>query len=1097
EASANGSGEEKLTYQVDSNNQLQYFSMTGPVEEVTIPAKIGPYGISSINSGSFSNNCFLKKITIPATVTAINDGAFKGCHNLEHVIFSNAAGITYIGTDAFATQVVEGAHASGCSGLSQTPKLTFTGAVGTGIKPFDYAMNKDNYINYGTQNRTYITYYSGWPTNLEIRYVENQTTGTGTATLVDYPTFSELVGGTKYTEANYPYMTEEYADAATEAVTNYNGGNPTSSFTDYQRQIIDAALRVSVPSGVKAIDTGLFSGVTGIKQEDGTYSVTPVSGQSPDTTIQEITLADVTEIEPYTFSGCKALNSITITGGAEKIDDYAFAYDYTTPGTNGGDGQGSDSLLSSFIMTGGGGSIGDYAFCNNKVLNSVTISPAVSTMGLRPFKDCPLLENVGFSGSPYFMTDSAIIYGLSNGSKDSVVQCLESRGNRSTKGTVSAAELSGINSIAEEAFMDCEDIGSVDMSSSNITGIPESAFENTTSLYSATIPTTCKSISERAFWDSNVRYVDIPSSVTYIAPSAFTTLENPAEDGSYNTIEFYCEPGSAAETYANMYTSIDITDKPLSTTFTVIFWNQDGSIIDSQEVLIYEDATAPEAPSLDGYRFTGWLPADFTNVSRNMDVVAQYEKIDSEELKHTVRFFDYDGREIGTQRVATGEDAVVTSTPTREGYRFVGWMPAVTNITADLDTYAQYEKIDSEETKFTVTFIDYDDTVLYTQRVAYGEDAILPQNPTREGYTFTGWRPAITDITRDTDTYAQYEPIGSGTPTPDPGTATPTPDPGTATPTPAPGTSTPTPDPGGTATPTPAPNTTLYTLTVRNGSGSGSYAAGATVIIVADNPSSTQEFSKWTTDNDKITFASNAVTATTLVMPAENATVTANYVEKSTGNNSNNGSNSGSSSGNNSGTSGNSNGTVVVIDKNGLSNTGVVSVTVKGSSDNFTLKISEDASASEAVVKALLDEYGSLDNIKYFPMDISLYDSTGKTKITDTSGLSISITLPLPDSLITYAGNNKVAGVVNDKLDKLTPKFTTIDGVSCITFTAEHFSPYVIYVDTQNLSSTTVIDNSPKTGDIHPKWFVVIGLTCVAMVLFMKKDRTGKRVAVQ
>ena len=132
-------------------------------------------------------------------------------------------------------------------------------------------------------------------------------------------------------------------------------------------------------------------------------------------------------------------------------------------------------------------------------------------------------------------------------------------------------------------------------------------------------------------------------------------------------------------------------------------------------------------------------------------------------------------------------------------------------------------------------------------------------------------------------------------------------------------------------------------------------------------------------------------------------------------------------------------------------------------------------------------------------MDISLYDSTGTKKITDTTGLSISITLPLPDSLITYAGNNKVAGVVNDKLDKLTPKFTTISGVSCITFTAEHFSPYVIYVDTDNLTAGVVADNTPKTGDgIHPKWFLSIGLACLSFVLFMKKDKkTLKKVKVR
>ena len=62
-------------------------------------------------------------------------------------------------------------------------------------------------------------------------------------------------------------------------------------------------------------------------------------------------------------------------------------------------------------------------------------------------------------------------------------------------------------------------------------------------------------------------------------------------------------------------------------------------------------------------------------------------------------------------------------------------------------------------------------------------------------------------------------------------------------------------------------------------------------------------------------------------------------------------------------------------------------------------------------------------------MDISLYDSTGRTKIADTSGISVNITLPLPDELVQYAGNNKIAAVSNGSLEDLSARFTTIDGV--------------------------------------------------------------------
>lgn len=285
----------------------------------------------------------------------------------------------------------------------------------------------------------------------------------------------------------------------------------------------------------------------------------------------------------------------------------------------------------------------------------------------------------------------------------------------------------------------------------------------------------------------------------------------------------------------------------------------------------------------------------------------------------------------------------------------------------------------------------------------------------------------------------------------------------------------------------------LHSLLVHNGSGSGSYATGAQIIITANEPGRGQTFSGWTVSPADTVVTDKTLASAIITMPDHDVAVIANFKGgSSTSTSTGSGNTSSTNTNRPNGTTGKVGGTTVVIDKNGLSNTGVVSATVNGSSDNFTIKITESSAAAEAALKALQAEYGSLDNIKYFPMDISLYDSTGNTKITDTTGLSVSITLPLPDSLITYAGNNKVAGVVNDKLDKLTPRFTTISGVPCITFTAEHFSPYLIYVDIANLSDGTITDDTPTTGDgIHPKWFLSIGLACLSFVMFMIKDNKG------
>lgn len=473
----------------------------------------------------------------------------------------------------------------------------------------------------------------------------------------------------------------------------------------------------------------------------------------------------------------------------------------------------------------------------------------------------------------------------------------------------------------------------------------------------------------------------------------------------------------------------------------------------------------------------------------------------------------------GSGNYVPGSQIIIEADPAPEGQKFIGWdiSPEATVVTdkeravtiltmpsSDVAALAKYESKNGTEdpgTLYTLQVLNGSGSGTYPA----GTQVIITANTPAENQVFSGWdiSPAETVVSdaskvstvitmpaNDAAAIANFTPKDGG------------------------------------ATPSPAP-TGLHSLVVHNGSGSGNYAVGAQIVITANDPAPGQTFTGWTVSPDSTVITDKTLPGAVITMPDNDVAVIANYKSNGTGsgntsgsntgtnnNNNNSGSNnnnnSGSNNNNNSGSGGNSSGTTnrpsstarpssgggttVVIDKNGLSNTGVVSATVNGSSDNFTIKVTESSEATEAIVKALLAEYGSIDNIKYFPMDISLYDSTGNTKITDTTGLSVSITLPLPDSLITYAGNNKVAGVVNDRLDKLTPRFTTINGVSCVTFTAEHFSPYVIYVDVTNLSDGTITDNTPTTGDgIHPKWFLSIGLACLSFVMFMIKDGKAPR----
>jgi LPXTG-motif cell wall-anchored protein len=122
-------------------------------------------------------------------------------------------------------------------------------------------------------------------------------------------------------------------------------------------------------------------------------------------------------------------------------------------------------------------------------------------------------------------------------------------------------------------------------------------------------------------------------------------------------------------------------------------------------------------------------------------------------------------------------------------------------------------------------------------------------------------------------------------------------------------------------------------------------------------------------------------------------------------------------------------------------------------------------------------------------MDITLYDESGTYKITDTTGLSVTITLPIPNLTSQYGASNIAASAAGGELERLGGRVTVVEGVPVVTFTATHFSPYTIYVDLDHLLSDNA-DNTPKTGDaIHPKWYLVVGLASLSLVLFFRKEK--------
>ena len=204
------------------------------------------------------------------------------------------------------------------------------------------------------------------------------------------------------------------------------------------------------------------------------------------------------------------------------------------------------------------------------------------------------------------------------------------------------------------------------------------------------------------------------------------------------------------KTFTNVQADLTVTATYAINAYTVTFYDNDGTTkLKTESVNYGYGATAPEPSEYEGLHFTEW-DKEFDIITSDLDVYAQYAV-----NTYTVTFLDWDDTELKTEQVEHGNDATAPVDPTREGYTFTGWDQPLENITSDLYIYAQYEE---NKVYFTVTYYDWNMTVLGTEKVEEGKDAKgLESDPEREGYTFTGWSSPLTNITSDLNVQAQYE----------------------------------------------------------------------------------------------------------------------------------------------------------------------------------------------------------------------------------------------------------------------------------------------------------------------------------------------------
>ena len=271
-------------------------------------------------------------------------------------------------------------------------------------------------------------------------------------------------------------------------------------------------------------------------------------------------------------------------------------------------------------------------------------------------------------------------------------------------------------------------------------------------------------------------YNGLKTQTVTVTPEMLTTADGKAIDttksGVYSNLTL---------TYEGEVVCTDFTLKVYDK-FTVEFKNYDGTVLSTQTVIEGQAATAPEAPERAAdveyiYTFAGW-DKEFSNITEDTTVTALY----TSEAQVYYSRGDFNNWET-TDVLTRGEDGLYRIELTLDagtyGYKAANsdysneWpygnnatltLEDQSKVTFVLDTAANTitTEIETLVKRFTVTFVNADGTVLSTQHIKEGEDAVAPsETPTLKPdveyiYTFSGWDKDFTNITEDTTVTAQY-----------------------------------------------------------------------------------------------------------------------------------------------------------------------------------------------------------------------------------------------------------------------------------------------------------------------------------------------------
>ena len=193
---------------------------------------------------------------------------------------------------------------------------------------------------------------------------------------------------------------------------------------------------------------------------------------------------------------------------------------------------------------------------------------------------------------------------------------------------------------------------------------------------------------------------------------------------------------------------------PINSEVSYFYQNEQGNATQFGDIDTYAfgtDVTVRTAhPEKEGYTFTGW-----TNIANIVTVDADGKfTMPAQDVRFDAQFsinqyhvtYKVDGKDYGnTETYVFNSDVAIRPVPTKEGYTFTGWKIG----TADAENFKMpAHDVTIEGTfainRYTVTY-KVDTEVVGTDVYDFNSDVVIRDVPTKEGYTFSGWKIGTAD----------------------------------------------------------------------------------------------------------------------------------------------------------------------------------------------------------------------------------------------------------------------------------------------------------------------------------------------------------------